>query len=374
MKKVLFLPFLQISSGHHQVANALIANIKKIDPSIQCKKVDILTYTFGNLESLISGAYLRWINLAPGLYSWLYKKSVYEQLDKNKRFFFYECLFLKSMFNLIREEQPDLVICSHSLPSYLLNRLKLNGRINVPVINAYTDFFIHHIWGISAIEYHFVPNGALKKWLMQKGVDEKRIWVTGIPVHPEIERRESMFQHKKKYNVLVTGGSLGVGPMDTLLNTPFQMNRLHYYVLCGKNEKLYYRIKKLNRETVTPLPYISSRAEMNTLYDKMDAVLSKPGGVTVSECIMKRLPFFIYHALPGQEELNMDYLTKAGIAFRLPEWKMKQHENRLLSFLDCPTKKEEYINAIRRCFSERIDLSSSLKMVLQSCVSGDGKM
>ncbi len=53
-KSILFLPFLQIPSGHHQVANALIDEILQIHPQIRCDKVDILAYSYGKIESLVS--------------------------------------------------------------------------------------------------------------------------------------------------------------------------------------------------------------------------------------------------------------------------------------------------------------------------------
>jgi processive 1,2-diacylglycerol beta-glucosyltransferase len=58
-KSILFLPFLQIPSGHHQVANALIDGIVQLDPNIKCDKVDILAYSYGKIEKIVSRIYLK---------------------------------------------------------------------------------------------------------------------------------------------------------------------------------------------------------------------------------------------------------------------------------------------------------------------------
>ena len=37
---------------------------------------------------------------------------------------------------------------------------------------------------------------------------------------------------------------------------------------------------------------------MSALYDQVDAIMTKPGGVTISEVFQKQLPIFVHHYLP----------------------------------------------------------------------------
>ncbi|USK35859.1 hypothetical protein LIT25_11480 [Bacillus sp. F19] len=67
MIKVLFLPFLQISSGHHHVADGMIESLSRKNGLFDCEKVDILSYRFGKIEALVSSIYLKWIHLFPRL-------------------------------------------------------------------------------------------------------------------------------------------------------------------------------------------------------------------------------------------------------------------------------------------------------------------
>lgn len=60
---------------------------------------------------------------------------------------------------------------------------------------------------------------------------------------------------------------------------------------------------------------------MNELYDTVDAIITKPGGVTVSECLYKKIPIFIYHELPGQEQINLRNLRKWGLVHLLDNWR-----------------------------------------------------
>lgn len=313
MKRVLFLPFLQIPSGHHQVADSLIEGLRMIDPSIQCDKVDIFQYRSKWIEMLSSYMYLKWIHYFPGFYSWLYHKSVYTNVKENKRYRHYEALFLKAMKKLIHEKKPDIMICTHALPSYMLSQLKEKQVVSTPVINVYTDFFIHQLWGIKGIDFHFVPSKENKQSLIEKGVHPGRIFITGIPVHHKITKTHE-FKFTKKYpeTILITGGNLGVGFMDRLISSLERQSAFHYYILCGKNERLYQKLSAI-KGPFTPFSYIESREHMNEIYEKSDAIVTKPGGVTISESLMKQLPIFVYHALPGQEEINLNQLSRLGV-------------------------------------------------------------
>ena len=49
---------------------------------------------------------------------------------------------------------------------------------------------------------------------------------------------------------------------------------IRYDILCGNNRNLYNEIVSMRSENIQPLPYISSRDEMNQLYDSVDAVMT----------------------------------------------------------------------------------------------------
>ncbi|KAA9019549.1 MGDG synthase family glycosyltransferase [Niallia endozanthoxylica] len=71
------------------------------------------------------------------------KKKLYKNIKENKRYRIYESLFLSFIKKLLEEKQPDLIICIHALPTYMLNYMKKRNDIKIPVINVYTDYFIH---------------------------------------------------------------------------------------------------------------------------------------------------------------------------------------------------------------------------------------
>lgn len=312
---ILFLPFLQMKSGHHQAAEALAAKLEERYPEESIEKIDILHYTFPRLERVVTAAYLKWIHYSPASYNRFFEKQFHRQQYVFKPFEPFEKKMLHALYTLILAKNPHYIICTHSFPSRLVGLLKRQYGLEVPLINVYTDFFVDSVWEKQLATLHMVPSTECAVELMEDyKIQPQQILVSGIPVHPRITKSVHKTLSKQPH-VLIAGGNLGL--IDKHLITQLQNSTMRFSILCGDNKKLYELVTSWNLPNVQPLPYITSRDEMNALYDKVDAVLSKPGGVTVSEALMKRLPFFSNYALPGQERLNLDYLTRHHLVFEV---------------------------------------------------------
>jgi processive 1,2-diacylglycerol beta-glucosyltransferase len=318
MRKILLLPLLDsLPSGHHQVANAVMEYVNHRSKEIECKKIDILHNWSPATEKLVTSIYLSWIQRFPASYALVYRKLAYQ--SKGRRSYrHYELLFLRKLEKMISTEKPDLIICTHAFPSYLVNILKSSGKCRVPVLNIYTDFFINDVWGKEMVEHHFVADAAMRSHLMSR-ITERNIYLTGIPTSESISKRTRFKKASNPINIILSGGSAGLGNILEILKRSSNNKQLNYYVLCGNNNELYQKIAQLNQENVHPLPYLSSREKMNELYDMADAIITKPGGVTISEALKKKVPIFVHSALPGQEEINLKHLIEQGLVFRLKE-------------------------------------------------------
>jgi processive 1,2-diacylglycerol beta-glucosyltransferase len=306
---------------------------------------------------------LKWIRYFPSTYSTLYRLFVLKESKMGqKNFILYEWLFLNSIRKLISIKKPDLVICTHALPSYLLNKLKKQKLISVPVVNVYTDFFIHNLWGVDSIDYHFVSHQYMTDHLIQQGVVQEKIFVTGIPTHKKILPKPEMNidNEKKVYSCLIMGGSLGVGQIKKLLTKLKDCRSITFHVLCGTNSILYSQLQGMNIGNIIPYPYIHSKEKMDELYNQVDFIITKPGGVTMSEILLKRKPTFVYHALPGQEEINLEQLLKLGVVFQLFNWeKEKALEKHILATLTNQTILASFQNAIADYHKIRINIHPS---------------
>lgn len=320
MKKILFFPHLQMQSGHHQAAEALMDLVQQRYPDAEVKKIDLLSETNKLLEKVITTGYLQWIKLAPRLYSKTYKKLYFSQDPLDEQYIWHQPLFLHKLRRILKEEEPDLIFCTHSLPSCMLSKLKLAGQCLVPVVNVYTDFFVHDYWGHRGIDAHFLPTMESKEQLSKDPNVPGKLLVTGIPVHRKISRprsSESLQQSPSKPVILLAGGNSGLGCPSRMFQELERVDDFQFVVLCGHNHRLYRKIESWNLPHIQPISYVASREEMNDLYEAADALITKPGGVTVSEALRKRIPMFIHSALPGQEEMNLEILIPKGLVTRI---------------------------------------------------------
>ncbi|MDF2947456.1 MAG: galactosyldiacylglycerol synthase [Bacillales bacterium] len=349
MKKILFFPLLRLPSGHHQVADTIAGYLKNRDFEVDCKKIDLLSEWNSVVESIVTNSYLKWIHHSPKTYAWIYKQMAYTS-ESGRSYKYYDFLFLNKMKQILADEKPDLIICTHGFPSYFLNLLKSKNECNVPVINVYTDFFINDVWGKQYIDYHFVPNLGAKDYLINTNrISEEKIIVTGIPTNEAFDTKIRDGKNATKISVLLSGGSVGLGNISEILQKSKNDN-IEFYVLSGKNKKLLHEIELLNSENIHPLPYISSREEMNELYSKVDAIVTKPGGGTISEALKKGLPIFVNSALPGQEEINLNMLIELNLVQKLDE--NKSLDEQITEFFNDKKLVEQFQTALQQYLTE----------------------
>ena len=89
-----------------------------------------------------------------------------------------------------------------------------------------------------------------------------------------------------------------------------------------------------------------------------DLIITKPGGLTVSEALASNLPMALYDAIPGQEEENADFLVGNNMAVKLDS--KKGVTEIIENLLENPQK----LNSMKvNC--ENFDKSDSLKNMLK---------
>ena len=303
-------------TGHHSVANALIRSLENRIPNLNNIKVDFFSYANKRLEKAFRLTYLTWIDHSPHTFVWLYKSFVYPT-KSTKHFNWYESKFLDKMNTLLNEEKPDLIICTQAFPSFLIGRLRYSGIPTPPVINVYTDFFINKLWGINEIDYHFVPDKNIKaKLLNNYNLNPECVIATGIPIDDCFQARPFK-RPTPPYHILISGGNAGLGDLEVLIKDLSDVPDYYFSILCGHNNKLLKDVLALKLNNVQPLSFISLRESMNALYNDADAIITKPGGVTISEALNKKLPIFVHSTLPGQEVINRDYLASKKLIYKL---------------------------------------------------------
>jgi processive 1,2-diacylglycerol beta-glucosyltransferase len=119
---------------------------------------------------------------------------------------------------------------------------------------------------------------------------------------------------------VVTGGGLGLGNIleacDALTSRPFG-EPITVAALCGNNTDVLNQLGGLavarsSIHTITPVGWTD---QVSTYMQAADVLVSKAGGVTLAEAAAVGVPLIIFQPLPGQESMNVRFLTQHEAAY-----------------------------------------------------------
>jgi processive 1,2-diacylglycerol beta-glucosyltransferase len=328
LKKVLLLS-ASAGAGHVRAAEAVEKAFKQRKDSngLEVHHFDVLNYTNKLFRHLYSKAYIDLVNKMPEVPGW-----VYDKLDKpwknERRRLALDKLNTRPFVKLLREYQPDLIVCTHFLPAEIVSWLKAKERLASRQVIIVTDFDVHAMWLVHHYERYFVAVDEARAYLEVIGIPAEKITVSGIPIDPVFAIKKDKHEMRAKHGlapdrttILLSAGGFGVGSVDALVQSLLPLQRRAQVVaICGRNEELKERLTKLASRIkpdasvlLKPFGYTN---EMDELMTASDLVLGKPGGLTTSEALAKGLVFVIVNPIPGQEERNSDHLLEGAAAIR----------------------------------------------------------
>lgn len=328
LRKVLLLS-ASAGAGHVRAAEAIekAFNQSKDSDSREVRHIDVLNYTNKLFRHLYSKAYIDLVNKMPEVPGWFYDK-----LDKpwknERRRLALDKLNTRPFVKLLREYQPDLIVCTHFLPAEIVSWLKAKERLASRQVIIVTDFDVHAMWLVHHYERYFVALEEARVYLEALGIPAEKITVSGIPIDPVFAVKKDKQEMRAKHGlaadrttILLSAGGFGVGSVDALVSSllPLQ-HRAQIVAICGRNEELKKRLTRLAARAkpdanviLKPFGYTN---EMDELMTASDLVIGKPGGLTTSEALAKGLVFVIVNPIPGQEERNSDHLLENAAAIR----------------------------------------------------------
>jgi len=180
INKNILIVSASIGAGHTQAAEAVRDEFIRISPEATITIVDFLDQESA-LGNFIKEVYMKMIGVVPDIYDFLYHWSQEAQPGANAKNA--TALIMKSrMLNLVCEYQPDLLVFTHPFPCCAAAYLRRTKQLTLPLAAVMTDFAPHQMWIHDEIDTYFVANHEIKNALCDKGIADKHIFVTGIPI------------------------------------------------------------------------------------------------------------------------------------------------------------------------------------------------
>lgn len=350
--------------GHMTAAKALKSYIMAKDNNSKVEIIDTLEYISPLLNKTISDSYAYMIKKSPKVFA-----AIYHASNKKNKFsdliVLLNNFFSKKLLSLIEDFKPDVIIATHMFPNEMISYLKEKGKIFLPLICVMTDYAPHQTWISKNVDAYIVANDEMKDKMISLGVEEEKIYPFGIPVdeafHTLKDKNEILNDLNLKNDVitiLVMAGSFGVSNILSIYDNLLEIEKdFQIIVITGKNKKLYdafdrkinpqkyklsskikidndkidklknkikihsdvlERIKLTHKEKKSkPTRLIFFTDEVYNYMKIADLIITKPGGLTVSEALASNLPLAVFNAIPGQEEENANFLVKNNMAIKI---------------------------------------------------------
>lgn len=178
-------------------------------------------------------------------------------------------------------------------------------------------------WTIYTPNTFFVANQATADYLSAfKDLKDSKIILSGIPVSPLVYKlsQVSKYDIRKKLGIkssrffVLAGGGAGGNIIKQVFNhinkTP--LTDSHFLVVCGRNKELFKTLKKRLKKRPNPnikIVEFMDNEKLLEYYRASDMVLTKPGGITITELIGLNTPIGVYYFHP-QEQGNLEHIKK----------------------------------------------------------------
>jgi processive 1,2-diacylglycerol beta-glucosyltransferase len=334
MTKLLILS-VSAGNGHVRAAQALAATAQSLAPPCTAVHIDAMAHVAAGFRKVYTDWYIQLVNRAPELWSYLHQRTDvtphHAPSQRLRRGI--ERLSTGALVREIRREKPDAVICTHFLPAELLMRERNRGRIDYPVWLQITDYDLHNMWLVPGMTGYLAATEEVAFRLRARGVPAERIHVTGIPVMPAFSEPDSpslardacvagLGLDPSRPVLLMVSGGAGVGDLPSMVERVLGMggpdgkpNDFQVVAVAGRNVEAHGRLEALAKRHPGRVAAVGFTNEMHRMMAASDLVVTKPGGLTVSECLALGKPMLLISPIPGQEEHNAGFLMEEGAAW-----------------------------------------------------------
>ncbi|HOX60743.1 MAG TPA: glycosyltransferase [Candidatus Magasanikbacteria bacterium] len=306
-------------AGHVRAGNALLEHLKITHPEWETQHIDMVPFLSGAIRRLVVDSYDKMAKNAPKWWQFIYEKTSNKNFIQRGKFMliFSERMASRKLTKAILNFTPDLIICTHPLALDLVN-VNQKKLKHIPLFVITTDYGIHPFWGAHNVTRYFVASPAGRDTLIDYGVSADKIILSGIPISPiffemrKIQDQTSKNTGTERKNILIMSGGGGFTEIDKIVEIISQQGTdLNIVAVAGRNEELREKLETIKPTNpsvqITPLGWTN---EIHKYLFDSDIVISKPGGITTTECYVANKPLIAIDPIPGQEDANAQFIEE----------------------------------------------------------------
>jgi len=317
--------YVSAGNGHKSAAESIKNNFKSLNKDAEIVCMDIFKYTNKIVDKFVTVGYEQSLKISPYIFGRIYyhtEKKNQDIIFSNMSYAVNKAMTFK-LIPLINRLDPDIIISTHPFSTEIVSILKRKYNYKIPLVTILTDFMPHSFWIHPQNNAYVVSNNVMKDELINYGVDEDIIYEYGIPVREGFLRkysREDVLRNLDLdplvFTLLVMGGSTSSGKLERLALEISEVNLpIQAILVAGGNSKLYNVFINIQKNSKIKLAVLNRTERVPELMQSCDAIITKPGGLTITESLVSNIPIIIFSPIPGVEIRNKEFLLQNKLAF-----------------------------------------------------------
>lgn len=266
------------------------------------------------LADKINRIYISIVQKTPELFGVAYAvANQYRKLPIPSPVYSMNSAMAKTLEGFFADNHFDVVVSTHVFPSEIMAQMRSKGMKTPYSVFVATDYVCVPFTEETNSDAYVIPTALHTEDFIRRGIDKEKLYPLGIPVRsafleaPDKDKaRENLgLDHEKRY-ILLCGGSMGAGNLDTMIKklVADKSEDIELIVICGSNEKLFRKLEKKYGDRII----LMGRTDRIAEYIKAsDLYLTKPGGLSTTEAAVMNVPFMHLPPIPGCETINAEF-------------------------------------------------------------------
>jgi len=326
MNTVLILT-VSVGNGHNQAAFNMQKTFQQA--GYNTITIDFLQVQRYGLPNLLSKAYRTIIEYKPTIFRQICKISEIDTFDNVNSIL--AKASQRTIGRLIKTYHPDMILCTHFFPLAAAAVYKKKFFSAFKLVGIVTDYIVHPIWDVAYVDQYFVAHPSLISQLKSSLHPMGSVIPSGIPTGTDFTPVAHSSSLKK---LLIMTSWQTEETMSIILQALETLPAITAVTFITGND--LPRQKRLEKIAVHHKNYtvLGFTNQVATLMKDTDLLITKPGGLTISEALATATPILIFSPIPGIEEANARFLEKEHLGF----WAQNgsQLQDYLAAFIKAP--------------------------------------
>lgn len=339
--------------GHNAVAAALAESFRRL--GVSSDTADGLSFISQKASRFVSKWHTRFYRRYPKLYKagYMSAENDAESNDRDNPVYRYMARGARRLDRAIQDGGYDAVVCVHVIPAMMMTELHRQRETGPVFCFVATDYTCSPTVGGCTPDICVIPHEELAEEFVSCGIAREALLAAGIPVRAVFRERGDRAAARSELalppegrHIVLMSGSIGCGPMaDIAAELEKRMERGDFAsVLCGSNRQMLYALRRRGFRRVEAVGFTN---RVHRYMDSADVLVSKPGGISITEAGTRGTPLLLADMVGGCETRNQEFFHARGWAETCQPEDMA---DAALALLDRPERRQALVAQQHRDF------------------------